>query len=440
MMKAEYDLPVVKTTPLEDWTRAHLGIDSNVPLRPKLSDWTIAQFNQTLKLARSHSPFYRQHLASAPQNISCMEEIAALPLMDASHLRTQALQLLCVSQDEIKRVVTLQTSGTSGEPKRIFFTAADQQLTIDFFSAGMSTFTGPGDHVLILLPCQPPGSVGDLLRLALLKNGSCPLAHGVHPDPTETLALIGESRVACLVASPTQALALAARWPQEAPPPRSVLLSTDSISPAVVRRLEQTWGCEVYNHYGMTEMGLGGGVECAAHRGLHLREHDLFFEMINPRTLRPALPGDYGEIVFSTLTRQGMPLIRYRTGDRGRFLPGVCPCGTELRTLERVRARLDGFFDLFGQNIYLADFDDVLFAHPAVLDFSAELGGSSGAPLVNLTVITHDSTFTASAITNLLETSAELRNLPSHIEVHYCPLTIGTLKKRLLIDKRGQYA
>jgi hypothetical protein len=68
------------------------------------------------------------------------------------------------------------------------------------------------------------------------------------------------------------------------------------------------------------------------------------------------------------------------------------------------------------------------------------LGASSEAPLVNLSVITHDSTLTASAITNLLETSAELRNLPSHIEVRYCPLTIGTLKKRLLIDKRGQYA
>ena len=92
----------------------------------------------------------------------------------------------------------------------------------------------------------------------------------------------------------------------------------------------------------MTEMGLGGGVECQARRGYHLREADLYFEIVHPQTGEPVTEGETGEIVFTTLTRQGMPLIRYRTGDLSRFIPGQCPCGTTLRTLEKVTRRLSG--------------------------------------------------------------------------------------------------
>ena len=124
----------------------------------------------------------------------------------------------------------------------------------------------------------------------------------------------------------------------------------------------------------MTEMGLGGGVDCAAHMGYHLREADLYFEIIDPTTGEPLPDGETGEIVFTTLHRTAMPLIRYRTGDLSRFLPGPCGCGTILKRLDRVRDRVDGFVSLgrWG-SISIGALDEALFDIPGLLDFTATL-------------------------------------------------------------------
>jgi len=155
---------------------------------------------------------------------------------------------------------------------------------------------------------------------------------------------------------------------------KSVLLTMDHVPQAIVRAVEVSWGCTVYNHYGMTEMGLGGGVECQARRGYHFREADLYLEIIDPINGRIVSEGEYGEVVFTTLTRRGMPLIRYRTGDISRFIPGDCPCGTVLRTLEKVRSRLRNRVDLGnGHFLTMADLDEALFPLAGVRNFTASL-------------------------------------------------------------------
>jgi phenylacetate-coenzyme A ligase PaaK-like adenylate-forming protein len=124
----------------------------------------------------------------------------------------------------------------------------------------------------------------------------------------------------------------------------------------------------------MIEMGLGGGVECQARRGYHLREADLYPEVIDPIHGRTVPEGEYGEVVFTTLTRRGMPLIRYRTGDISRFIPGDCPCGTVLRTLAKVCSRVGNEVDLGnGHCLTMADLDEALFPIDGVLNFTASL-------------------------------------------------------------------
>ena len=241
----------------------------------------------------------------------------------------------------------------------------------------MSTFTAPGDRVLILLPVERPGSVGDLLAIALERMGARGIRHGLVRDVGHTLAVMANEGVNGAVGVPTQVLALVRNAGMEKSNclrMKSALLTMDHVPQAIVRAVEASWGCRVYNHYGMTEMGLGGGVECQARRGYHLREADLYMEVIDPINGRTVSEGEYGEVVFTTLTRRGMPLIRYRTGDISRFIPGDCPCGTVLRTLEKVRGRISNRVDLGnGHCLTMADLDEALFSIDGVWNFTASL-------------------------------------------------------------------
>ena len=150
------------------------------------------------------------------------------------------------------------------------------------------------------------------------------------------------------------------------------MLTTDYVAPALMRQIAEIWDCFVLQHYGMTEAGLGVGMDCSAVRGSHLRDADMFFEIVHPKTGRPCQPGERGEVVFTTLTRKGMPLIRYRSKDLSRFIPGDCPCGTVLRTLQWVRGRTD---DL-SLPCSMPDLDDILFSFPTINGFDASLSGT----------------------------------------------------------------
>lgn len=377
----------MRLTPLHGWIAQKIGCLPVSLTLGRLRAYQLQQVQETLHLARARSPFYRRHLAAAPAELSTLADLRRFPFTTPEDIRQQPLQFLCVSQGEIERVVTLQTSGTTGPLKRLYFTQADQELTLDFFHFGMATFTDPGDRVLILLPGERPGRVGDLLATALARLGAVGLKHGPGWSPAETLGIMAKTRASGLVGAPVQVLALARQPNSSSLRLKSVLLTTDHVPQAIVKAIERAWGCEVYNHYGMTEMGLGGGVECRARRGYHLREADLYVEIVDPVSGDPRPAGEAGEIVFTTLTRRGMPLIRYRTGDVSRFIPGDCPCGTVLPTLERVRYRLDGQAPAgFGQQLTMADLDEALFARPEVLDFSASLERASDKSILRIEV------------------------------------------------------
>jgi phenylacetate-CoA ligase len=380
----------VPLTPLEPWIAAKIGDDGR-PLDPEhLRSHQLAKLNETLAWVAEQSAFYRRSLGGTGVRLSALEDIADLPFTTAEDLRTAPFNFLCVRQGEVERIVTLPTSGTTGAPKRIFFTAEDQELTRDFFRWGMSTLVGAGDRVLILLPGSLPGSVGDLLKTALERMGVEAIAHGPVTDPERTLDVMREEDVTVLVGIPVQVLSLIrgvdAGRRQDGIKVKSVLLSTDRLPKAVSRTIEQAWGCRVYDHYGTTEMGLGGGVDCRARNGYHLREADLLFEVVDPATGRPVPDGVSGEVVFTTLTRRATPLVRYRTGDVSRFIPEPCPCGTVLRRMAHVDHRLDGDIVLPGGGILRQrDLDEALLALDRLADFRARIVQTKG----RVTLVVH---------------------------------------------------
>lgn len=431
----------MRLTPIEPWTANKIGRTGQAITRADIEAYQLEKLRATLGLVSVKSRFYRRQLAGVALDLAGLADVARLPLTTADDIREDPLQFLCVSQDDILRVVTLDTSGTSGKPKRIYFTRADQERIIEFFRVGMSTFTEHGDRVLILLPGETPGSIGDLLALALDRLDAVGIQHGPVRDPAETLDVMRRERIDVIVGLPTHVLSLVRQPGQPEFRLKSALLVSDYVPDAIKRAVEDAWSCAVFNHYGMTEMGLAGGVECEAHRGYHFREVDLYVEIVDPVTGLPLPDGEYGEVVFTTLTREGMPLIRYRTGDVSRFIPEQCPCGTHLKTLERLTHRLSGRAAIGNGVLTMADLDEALFSVEEVLDYSAVLVREKRHDVLRLNVSV--TALTADGVSAVLREA--LKAVPAcqasdlHVDLHVetgkttCLLAPG---KRVIVDER----
>ena len=298
----------------------------------------MRKLQQTIALAKAGSNFYDRHLSGfEPDSITSLKGLEALPFTSPVDCGDQ---LVCVPQRDISRIVTMETSGTSGIPKRVFFTEQDQQLTVDYFHHGMQHIIGPDDCLFIGMPCQRPGSIGDLLRTAVEGFGASVVPFGVimGDEGLEAAVQVMKSGgVTAMVGLPAQMARLAQLTPNFTC--KSVLLSAEYVSDEAVEFIGRQWRCEVFEHYGMTEMGLGCAVSCEIHEGYHVRESDLLIEIIDPATGTALPDGEWGEIVFTTLTRRGMPFIRYRTGDISRWIKDPCPCGSKLKRLDKVADR-----------------------------------------------------------------------------------------------------
>lgn len=380
----------MKLTPLHDWIGNRIGSSKGTFSRSEFDRFQLEKLNSVLQLVHEKSSFYQHRIADFPLSIYALEDLAAFPFTTAEDLRSDPNRFACVSQEAIQRIVTLPTSGTTGQAKRVFFTLEDQELTVDFFKIGMSTLAQPGDRVLILLPGQRPGSVGDLLKTGLERLGCKPTIHGPVENEEDVFKVIISKEINVLVGSPVHLNRLARLddegWVLPKYQIQKVLTSTDTLPKAIRASLQSIWGCEVFDHWGMTETGLGGGVECAAHQGLHLREADLFFEIIDPQSGQLLPDGEIGEVVITTLTRQAMPLVRYRTGDLSRLIPGVCACGSFIKRLDRITNRVNAGIQLGSGCLTQNDLDEALFQIRDILDFSAAFSEKQGKKVLTLAI------------------------------------------------------
>jgi phenylacetate-CoA ligase len=366
----------METSVLEKWIEQKLqGLGSSLNLN-QLRDYQLERLNETLAWVKEKSPFYRKRLSSI-RNVffSDLSQLSQVPFTTPDDVRLHHLDMLCVSHGEVARIITLQTSGTSDAPKRLYFSQKDLELTIDFFHHGMAGLVKPGQRVLILLPGKTPDSVGDLLKRGLARLSVEGHIHWPVLDLDSILSKIAELNIDCLVGAPSQIFALCryeAGVRLKPNPIKTILLSTDYVPKVVVNEIEKMWGSNVFEHYGMTEMGFGGGLACGAHQGYHLREGDLWVEIIDPESGETLPPGKEGEVVFTTLTRRAMPLIRYRTGDLAAWQPEPCPCGSRLPLLGKVSGRResDSKKDTM---LSMPILDETLLKLPGVISFQASI-------------------------------------------------------------------
>jgi phenylacetate-CoA ligase len=335
----------VRLSPFDPWIAATLGGTGPHPDPEALAAWQLTALRRTVAWAAANSPFYRRRLAGLPPGLPrTLDDLARIPTTGPEELAAGMPGFLCVSQDEVVRMVTVATSGTTGSPKRLAFDAADIAATLDCFRVTMTTLSRAGDTVLVLFPARVPDSVGDLILRCLPLYGARGLAGDPSGDPGRLVEDLRRHRPQCMVLAASQ-LARGLDDPDLARAARDCLRSIVFASQFLPRdwkpKLRRDWGCEVFDYYSATEMGYGGGMECAADSGYHLREADHYFEVLDMDTGRPLPLGEVGEVVFTTLSRRAMPLVRYRTGDAARMLPGPCPCGSPLRRLGPILGRIN---------------------------------------------------------------------------------------------------
>jgi len=373
-------------TPLESWIAARLGLSAEALTREAIERWQLARLNETLAWARERSPFYSERLAdSGPAQLTSLDDLRRLPFTTGADLAREPERFLCVSQSEIRRIVTFSTSGTVGA-KRVFFAAEDLDRSAEYFEHGVRAVAEPGDRMAIALPCEREDSVGWQLAKGIDRSGVVPILCGLAPDPGPLLNAIDRERPASVIGLPTQMLALAYHAEAERSAAfqnlRSMVLCSDHVASSLVEAIRRRSGCEVFEHYGMTETGLGGGLDCEAHAGYHFREADLYVEIVDPQTGAELPDGREGEIVFTTLGRRGMPLVRYRTGDLSRLISEPCPCGSVLKRLARVRDRVGAGIALGASGgLTLSMLDEALFALRGVMDFTAAIHPSQPSRL-----------------------------------------------------------
>ncbi|MCT4507590.1 MAG: AMP-binding protein [Tepidibacter sp.] len=368
----------MKNTVYEKWIeKCILGENThkNITLED-LRKYQLDSLRRVMDYAKKNSLFYKNLLKNInPYEINSFDDFSKIPFTLPEDLRNRSQDFLCVPQHMISRIVTLKTSGTTGKQKRVFFTKNDLEKTIDFFYNGIQYLASKGDCVLILMPGQSYGSIGYLLKKALEKLSCEAIVLGTVKNSFEVLELMKNKKIDCIIGIPIQILNLAKvkmnNKQYENISLKSILLSADYVPNTIKEATGKAFNCKVFTHYGMTEMGFGGGVECEDLSGYHMREADFYFEIINPVS-REVMPlGDTGEVVFTTLAREGMPLIRYRTGDYTKFISEPCKCSDVLPRMDYVTGRIEDKIKVEDLTISIEQLDEAMFRIEELVDYKA---------------------------------------------------------------------
>ncbi len=362
-------------SPVETWVMQETGLCGN-PTAGSLLAWQMERLREQIRYAKDRGEFYGRRLAGIDVGrILCVSDLSRIPFTVAEDLRGSPTSFLCVSQRDVSRVTTLSTSGSTGRRKRVFFTDRDLERTEAFFACGMSTMVQQGQRVAVLMSTKAPNGIGDLLQRGLARIGVSSTIHGNVRDVSSALEAAAEAD--CLVGVPAEINYLCRT--DDSLRPKAVLLSTDYVPESVIRNIQDSWRTQVYAHYGMTEIGFGGGVQCEAREGYHLRHADFLIEIVDPVSGAQIPGGQLGEVVLTTLRNEAMPLIRYRTGDLARMMESPCACGGILTRLGKVSGRLEGFDGAKPwSEVGISRLDEAMFSIPSVRNYRVALRKGRG--------------------------------------------------------------
>ncbi|MEF3697811.1 phenylacetate--CoA ligase family protein [Desulfolutivibrio sp.] len=340
--------------------------------REEIEKAQIERLRRSLQKAaasRFYGALFREHGVN-PDAVRGLDDIRRLPFTTKKDLR-QAYPdgLLAMPHADMVRMHV--SSGTTGAPTVIYHTKND----LDWWASLMA-------RCMHMVGIRPTDVFQNMSGYGLFTGGlgihygaerlGCLTIPAGAGNTKRQIKLITDFNVTAVHIIPSYALHLANVLRDMGVDPASLpirfaLVGAEPYTEEARRRLEEMFDMKVYNSYGLSEMnGPGVAFECAEQRGMHLWEDAYIAEIVAPETGEPLPDGETGELVMTTLGREGMPVIRYRTRDLTRFLPGPCPCGRAHRRIDRIAGRCDDMIIIKGVNIYPMQVEAILMAMPEV--------------------------------------------------------------------------
>lgn len=352
-------------------TCPYLHEEMETMTREQISALQLERLQATVRHCMN-SPFYKQRfeeIGLKPEDIKSLDDIRKIPFTTKADLRdTYPFGMASVPLRECTRLHS--SSGTTGTPTVILHTKKDLEEWAnqvarnlwmvglrpdDVFqnSSGYGMFTGGlgfqyGAERLGMLTI--PAAAGNSLRqIKFMTDFGTTALHAVPSYVTRLYEVMQSAGVDPRKDTKLKVLAIGA----------------EPHSEEQRRRIEEMMGVKAYNSFGMSEMcGPGVGFECQEQNGLHFWEDYYIVEIVDPETLEPVADGEIGELVLTSLCREAMPLLRYRTRDLTRVLGRTCPCGRNHVRIDRMRGRSDDMMVLRGVNIFPIQIEKILMTFP----------------------------------------------------------------------------
>jgi phenylacetate-CoA ligase len=342
--------------------------------RKALEEMQLKRLKQTVRQAFKNIPFYKEHFSKSdvkPADIKSLRDIRKLPFTTREDLRANyPFGLLAVSKERVVRLHT--SSGTTGKPKAIFFSKKDVDRAAELIARCLIMTGVKKDDVLQNMMTYGLFTGALVMHYGAEKVGVLVIPAG--PGNTKRqLALMQDFKTTTLHLTPSYALYLAGVMHKEGLTPdkdfflRRAYMGSEPYSEETRKKIEKSFNIDVYNSYGLSEMnGPGVAFECLEKNGMHLWEDNFIMEIIDPDTGEQMPEGEKGELVLTTLCREAMPIIRYRTSDITTIIPGKCKCGRTHCRISRIIGRTDDMIIVRGVNIFPQQIERVLMGIKAV--------------------------------------------------------------------------
>ena len=356
-----------------------------------------AKLVRTLRHVWRNSPHQRERWREAGirlRHLRSPRVLERVPFLEPDELTQHPERFFCVPKSDFTHIMS--TSGTGGRPRRVWFTTDDIDHQAHVLGATLRRLPGASCVLVLMAAIEPTWGPGDMAMRGVEKAGMRGFQVPRGESPQKHIEHIREFRPDVLISTPTwtHRLTLEADVQVKTLGIKYILLSSQPMPRMLRGKLEAAWGATVIDAYATNECACGIAAECEHGDGLHVAEADFWIEIVDPETGRTLDEGDEGEIVITTLSRRGMPLVRYRIGDLSRFLPEdkPCACGLPLRKIAPIKGRVDHVLIIgSGFNVYPDEFDRAILAVPGVTDYQLTVEKEGYKDRFHVTVETAES-------------------------------------------------